>query len=376
MQALDRLFPQKFCINLRRRPDRWDRMLHQFRRHDIRGVIRHDAVDGRELTPPAEWTHGRGAYGCLLSHLELVRKAQENRLPAVLIFEDDVVFHDDFQERFEEYSARVPEDWDAIFMGGIHIADPAPISPGVAKLTEAFSTYAYGLRNKAYAAFLSDAQTQKRPVDHTTREMQRDFRFYCFTPHLAWVTEDYSDIHNSAVNHWWLKDDAVGMNGKDIQKMLTQTVAILRMPDANWRERNPEIVQCVSYFYSRINIRIHFIEDALADAASISALLETGDEYVVISDAGIHPYMWEFKASLLKCLEFDRVLPENRAIPLNKEDTGLVMRTLIHNVDTLRYDRVENDGHRPEFCIYSRAGLSMGEPRTFRSPNRLVRLHP
>jgi hypothetical protein len=376
MQALDRLFPQKFCINLRRRPDRWDRMLRQFRRHDIRDVIRHEAVDGSELTPPSEWKHSRGAYGCLLSHLAVVRQAQKNALPAVLIFEDDVVFHDEFQRRFDECAAQVPEDWDAIFMGGIHIADPSPISPGVAQLTEAFSTYAYGLRSKAYEAFLRDAELQKRPVDHTTREMQRDFRFYCFTPHLAWVTEDYSDIHNSAVNHWWLKEDPVGMNGRDIQKMLTQTVAILRMPDANWRERNPEIVQSVSYFYGRINVRIRFVESSQADAAAIRSLLEAGDEYVVISDADIHPFMWEFKASLLKCLEFDRVLPANRAFPLNEEDTRLVMQTLIHNVNTLKYDRVENGVGRPEFCIYSRAGLSMREPRTFRSPGRLVRLHP
>src|SRR5271155_898312 len=105
MLALDRLFPQKFCINLQRRPDRWDKMLHQFRLHDIQNVIRHDAVDGRGLTPRAEWKHGAGAYGCLLSHLGIVRKAQESGLPAVLILEDDVVFHDDFQERFEEYAS-------------------------------------------------------------------------------------------------------------------------------------------------------------------------------------------------------------------------------------------------------------------------------
>jgi hypothetical protein len=68
-----------------------------------------------------------------------------------------------------------PTTGDAIFPGGIHPDDPVPVSPGVAKLTDAFSTYAYGLRSKAYAAFLSDAETQMRPVDHTTRAMQPRF---------------------------------------------------------------------------------------------------------------------------------------------------------------------------------------------------------
>jgi hypothetical protein len=221
------------------------------------------------------------------------------------------------------------------------------------------------------------------PVDHTTRAMQRDFQFYCFTPHLAWVAEDYSDIINSAVNHWWLKDP-VAMNGENIRRMLAQTAVILRVPDAEWCARNPEIVQCVTYFYGRMKLRVRFVaapQDAAfqPDAATVGGLLEASDEYVVIADADIYPFLWEFKASLLKCLEFDRVLPTHQAVPLNVEDTRLVMRTLIHDVDTLRYARVEARESQPEFCIFSRAGLTMPgdrEPTTFHSPGRLVRLHP
>jgi glycosyl transferase family 25 len=376
MQALDRLFPQKFCINLERRPDRWQRMLDQFQLHDIHDVTRHEAVDGRPLTPPPEWKHSAGAYGCLLSHLQVVRKAQESNLPAVLILEDDVIFHDDFRARFEECAAQVPADWDCIFLGGIHLEDPAPVSPGVAKLTDAFSTYAYGLRDKAYAAFLSDAETRMRPIDHTTRAMQREFGFYCFTPHLAWVSEDYSDIINSAVNHWWLKDP-VAMNGDDIRRLLTRTLIILRVPSADWCAQNPEIVQCVTYFYGRMNLRVRFLPAAQADAAAIGGLLESSDEYVVIADADIYPFLWEFKASLLKCLEFDRVLPAHRAVHLTAEDTRLVMRTLIHDVDTFKYERADAGTGEPEFCILTRAGLAMSperEPETFHSPSRLVRL--
>ena len=213
--------------------------------------------------------------------------------------------------------------------------------------------------------------------------MQRDFRFYCFTPHLAWVAEDYSDIVNSAVNHWWLKD-AVAMNGENIRRMQAQTVVILRVSDEDWCGRNPEIVQCVTSLYGRMKLRVRFVVAAQCgasqtDAAAIGGLLETGEEYVVIADADIYPSYWEFKASLLKCLEFERVLPTHRAVPLNVEDTRLVMRALIQDVDTFRYERVGAGEGQPEFCIYSRAGLAMAadrEPATFHSPGRLVRLHP
>lgn len=383
MSALDRLFPNKFCVNLQRRPDRWQKMLHQFELHDVRNVIRHDAIDSLSVKPPATWPHCAGAHGCLMSHIKIIREAHESGLPSVLILEDDVVFHDDFQARFEDCAEQVPDDWDAIFLGGLHLKDPAPVSPGMARLTDSVSTFAYGLRKSSYVAILREAETQTWPIDHWTRAMQSDFRFYCCIPHLAWVAEDYSDIINSGVNYWWLKD-GIAMNGESIRKVLGQTTVFLRVPDADWCAQNPEIVQCVTYCYRVLNLRVQFLPGSQADAATIGGLLEPGDEYVVVADADVYPFVWEFKASLLKCQSFDRVLPILRAFPLNVEDTRLVIRTLIRDVDTLRYEPVEARYDRagsgqPEFCIYSRAGLlrpADREPATFYSPSRLVRLHP
>jgi glycosyl transferase, family 25 len=374
MLALDNLFPQKFCINLQRRPDRWENMNRQFRAHDIHNVVRYDAVDGRSLIPHAEWKHGAGAYGCLLSHLEIVRKARDSDLPAVMIFEDDVIFHDDFGKLFEEYSAQVPGDWEAIVLGGIHMNDPVPVAPGVSRMTDAFSTYAYGLRKSAYETFLSDAEKLMRPVDHTTRSMQEDSRFYCFTPHLAWVAVDHSDIKNAAVNLWWLRD-TIAMNGEKIRRMFARTLVVLRVPDDQWCAGNQEIVQCVTRIYGRMNLRFQFLPASRTDASTIEGLLDAGDEYVVIADADIFPFVWEFKASLLKCLEFDRVLPIHQAVPLDLDDTRLVIRTLINDVDTSRYEAAPTVPVRPDFCMMTRAALSMKEPRTFHSPSRLVRLH-
>lgn len=377
MPALDRLFPRKVCINLRRRPDRWRRVLGQFRIHGIQGVIRHEATDGSGLISPTEWKHGPGAFGCLLSHLDVVRSARNDGAPAVLILEDDVIFHPDFCEEFEACASQLPHDWDAVYLGGIHLDDPAPISSRVALLKNTFSTYAYGLRETAYAAFLMEAQKEPRPADHVTRAMQRQFRFYCFTPHLAWVAEDYSDIKNSTVNPWWLSE-VVAMNGESVGRMLSQTVVILRMPEPDRAAENTELVQCATQFYADMKLRVRFLPASQAHPARICDLMEAGEEYAVIADVAVYPYQWEFKASLLKCLEFDRVLPIYRAVRLSEEDTRLVMRRQIHDVDTMRYERATANADDLEFCILSRAALSTGErgePKTFYSPGRLLRLH-
>ncbi len=354
-------------------------MLHQFALHDINNVIRYEAVDGRGITPPPEWKHGPGAYGCLLSHLDVVREALKTGAPSVFIVEDDVIFHDDFHHRLEQYAGQLPDDWDAIFFGAIHLADPVPVAPGIARMTRSFSTYAYCLRNKVFKAFLSEAEQMLRPVDHTTLAMQREYRFYCFTPLLAWVTEDYSDIVNADVNHWWLKDDPAAMFGEKIQGMLARTAVFLRVPHEDWCAKNPEIVHCLTTFYGHMNLRVRFVAAGSADITAIAGLFEANDEYAVVADCDIHPYHWEFKASLLRCLEFDRVLPTHRAVPLNLEDTGLALRALVRDINTAKYERIEAESRHPEFCIVSRAALSeleSREPTTYYSPARLVRLHP
>jgi hypothetical protein len=128
-----------------------------------------------------------------------------------------------------------------------------------------------------------------------------------------------------------------------------------------------------------MKLRVRFLPASQTHPAKINGMMEARDEYVVIADVAVYPYQWEFKASLLKCLEFDRVLPAHRAVRLSREDTRLVMRRQIQDVDTLRYERAAAHAGDKEFCILARAALSTPEyrePTTFHSPGRLLRLHP
>src|SRR5689334_20762738 len=97
-RGLNEVFPYKICINLDRRADRWDQMQAKFQQHDIRGIRRFSAVDGQGSSVPGSWSTTPGAYGCLLSHLQVVREARQRGVPSVLIFEDDVVFDADLQD--------------------------------------------------------------------------------------------------------------------------------------------------------------------------------------------------------------------------------------------------------------------------------------
>src|SRR6185503_4416493 len=109
--VINETFPYKVCINLDRRLERWHQMQRKFDRHGIQSVRRFPAFDGDSMELPANWAHTPGAYGCLLSHAQVVREARRLGAASVLIFEDDVVFDDHFAEKFSACIGQLPRDW-------------------------------------------------------------------------------------------------------------------------------------------------------------------------------------------------------------------------------------------------------------------------
>lgn len=109
------------CINLDRRPDRWD----QFERNcPIAGVERFAAIDGRKCRPPEWWRQGGGAWGCMLSHIRILEAALmhglDQRGGVLLVLEDDALFQADFAEKAERFLLAVPKDWNQLYFGGQH----------------------------------------------------------------------------------------------------------------------------------------------------------------------------------------------------------------------------------------------------------------
>jgi glycosyl transferase, family 25 len=199
MKFLDS-FHNFYCINLDRRPDRRARVEPRFERLGISPVIRYAAFDAQLSGVPDTWGDVPGAYGCLMSHLAIVREARSSAAPHVVIFEDDVVFDEHFHERFDRAAADIPADWDMLLLGGSHWSPPERISGEVFRATATVATHAYALKHTIFGAFIELNGESTSPVDCNNTVLQGRFHAYCFLPNLAWQEDGYSDIAEDFLN--------------------------------------------------------------------------------------------------------------------------------------------------------------------------------
>lgn len=401
-------FPHRICINLGRRPDRWAMAQAQFQQHQFE-VARWNAVDGATSQIPPDWRYSPGAYGCTTSHLEAVREARARRLESLLIFEDDVELHPGLRSLFPGFMAQVPGDWDAIYFGGIHRLQPAAAAPNVVRLVETNSTYAYALRRTVFDAFLSINERSHAPVDETAKILQKQFKFYCFWPHLAWVSRDFSDVLGAEVNHWWLRDGLVTESAAT-KSLAAQTCALLLPPSrrgpletavVEFTSRGifrlfPEVAVVAergktnSFDSARLprNCRLCPVStEVLANPVELmrAALdsLPSECSYLFLCEADVFVPQWELRASLLKCLQYEIVEPGEEPVQLTMEETQKALQSSGEKVDTRFYPRQPSSSPLPGFVIASRraiqdstawSGAGLLGARTFRSPSRVLRL--
>ena len=204
---LDDCFDKEVCINLKRRADRWTECQEEFKKHGIERVERVNAVDAREHT----FTHSRGPnpaeQALTLTHINILSEASERELKDILIFEDDVEFVDNFQEKFEVAWSEVPADWEIVYFGGNHQSPPIPFKEHVSICNRTFAMHAVAIRSTVFEKVtdLLFLHWHKFPVDVIYGESLHKMKSFVFTPPLAWQRPGYSDINQAFKDYDFLR---------------------------------------------------------------------------------------------------------------------------------------------------------------------------
>ena len=151
-------FDACYVINLDRRTDRWAHTQRQLAKVGLQdAAVRFPGVDGSKvdvgallkagtLTPMAverfalpleEKLFGMdltpGGLGCALSHRAVWQRIVDAGHQCCLVLEDDVEFHPLMRRTFADRWARVPADWELVYLGGLDLLnDGKPPRPFLA----------------------------------------------------------------------------------------------------------------------------------------------------------------------------------------------------------------------------------------------------
>lgn len=415
-------FPEKVCINLNRRPDRWLQMQAKCERYGIRGVERFPAIDGERLTLPPAWSGSNGAYGCLLSHLQVVTDARERGQSSVLIFEDDVVLNDHHRQQLAENLNHLPEDWEILYWGANHVQDPVHVSGNVYRVRRSYSTFAYALKHTVFDDFIELNRQGSQPVDVNNFALQQRHNAYCFLPHLAWVEADYSDVHAAAKNHWYIKESLL-IFGDRMSRMFAETVVVMVFHDrARTRHAVDNLIFLSGYYsrnfpsievvvvdqggepaispqqlppdcrYVRVSVRPELDRAACWQAGIDAAGPEK--KFVILSDSHIHMSRPDIRGNLSMCQRCDATTGFGNLLELTEQETAQ-LRDSDAKIDFSRAGP-PSDNPRQGVCTFLRREVAdsivdicdnhsfagrdsqiehEGRPlRIFLSPNRALRL--
>lgn len=200
----DETFPLKLCINLSRRQDRRFRMDMEFFTRGL-DVQRVRAIDKKFVRRLRHYPTA-GRYANAISHRLAIRKAKLCGASTVLIFEDDVVFATDFEERIAQLE--LPDDWGIWYLGCRHWNRPTPIAPGLVRVAWGMDTHAYAVKAERYNEVLQamrsphNAENYRKEVcdwgvDFPLAELHKTIPTYACWPNLAWQYGGDSDLINT-----------------------------------------------------------------------------------------------------------------------------------------------------------------------------------
>lgn len=199
-------FDYIYCMNLDKRPDRWEEAIQQFKMNKI-VAHRFRAFNGKNIYRGQKPIRS-GEFGCLFTHLSILLDARSNNYEKVLIFEDDVELHKDFEKIASEFLQEIPDNWDMIYFGANTAKNNGTkISSRVNIASSLLGGHAYAVKNTVYDRLIHALENEPYQVDETYSRMHTFMNTYLCDPIIAWQRDGWSDINNLFVSYDFLKEN-------------------------------------------------------------------------------------------------------------------------------------------------------------------------
>lgn len=221
-------FDKVVIINLEHRTDRRQQITKELRRVGIENFEFFKAVKPTEemvkiwnpnfLNPIPEWfaksggDHTKyriGALGCMLSHLEIIKKCIENNCENVLILEDDTIFNIKDGIRFNQVWSSLSNQINNLDFGLLYLAANhrgattlEKKSDNITRIKGSLTTGSYIINKRAMKCIVDEMKNFPREIDiFYSTYIHKQYPCYCIMPHLTRQSDGYSDIVQNTVSY-------------------------------------------------------------------------------------------------------------------------------------------------------------------------------
>ena len=207
------IFKNTYYINLDERKDRKEEFLKELEKVNLKNVKRISAVnltedENQTITDGGGKTHEdnnrlnailKSERSCFLSHLSIIRKAKEDNLDYVVIFEDDCVFLNNAKENLVEIKNFIEnnQDWDFIYLGLNLLSEVESYNDIFYRLKGHHSgAHSYIVNKRMYDTILKYSLNDYFVIDLLYRDLGLSRVSLCYKTLLTTQKDGFSNIEN------------------------------------------------------------------------------------------------------------------------------------------------------------------------------------
>lgn len=225
-----------FVLNMERSADRWAQTVPRLHAAGFApaSIQRFPAIDASQPdTLAAEWdtlfpnrrpdwnlakdpefATYPGKQGCFLSHVKLWKHMMQHTIPFATVFEDDILFHPQWNTLAPQYFAQTPASWDMIYLGcQMDFKSPYHIDKGPVYCTHAMVLTLHAAQT--LYSLVSRPSAQLYTIDNLFHDLQAEQRFpvnhylwngQCFPSQLAQMPRGWDRRNHGMV----FQDETLG----------------------------------------------------------------------------------------------------------------------------------------------------------------------
>lgn len=227
---LNNYFDKIYLINLKRRNDRLNNFIDLSKKFNfnfelkeafdgINGIDENFTYGNKKISytrneyynplagdsmgiPNYHMNYFKGQIGCLISHLEVIKDAKNKNYKSILVFEDDVSFVENFNERLKNLMESVDQNWDMLYLSG-SIPQFLQNHNFYSKVSQIHTTHSYSLKDSVYDNMIKllTKNIFSKPVDSSYASIHDSINTYVAIPYLTYQSDGFSDIQNQNTNY-------------------------------------------------------------------------------------------------------------------------------------------------------------------------------